>query len=1004
MGTKFTELVLPQELTAVAEDNTLQIEVASWECREPAGGYNPNEAGTYLFTPVLPQTYIIAENLQLPVITVVLESITEKVTEQTTDTERNETEDSAKAEPITESEDDTETESDTETELQTEVEEIRSQKKAADAVRTRRNRNNSDASRTFGLSNEKIIIEKDGQDIAVSLGENTPVTVPANQEIILTGTWNGNISGDQHVVTVRGGVEANITLRDLSIDVSGTDQAGAFTITGNSSVNLTVENGNLLSSGYKRAGLHISNDSALLVTEESTGAVEIYGGGHGAGIGGNGDGAGGRITINGGKLIAYGGLYNASNGPASGAGIGSGSFSSDDYQITVNGGEIIATAGLGAAGIGGGASAEGGEIQITGGKITTSSFSAAGMGNGINFNDFKATIAISGGTITAISSFETAIDAGQTGKIQITGGSIATNASQSTVPKPVNEVDIPVYLNTLTLGDPAVAKGTAVTECAVTDLAYEYGLKDVETGEDGKVYFWLPQDNSETARVAVTAAAQTYLAQWARTGAAEENTLYLPGNITYYDHEGEPLAVLPTEYDQVKSNICGARVSIPQIKPYDRTGYERFSGWFTEPDGGEQITEIDRESVQNYQLYARFEDITAPTGVIQIRDKQYSDFRDPAAVTLFTKRDAAVSVTGADSGSGIAAVQYLLSKTPLSLSAAEAAAGWIDYQNELTITPGTKCFVYARITDRAGNSACLGSDGMVVYRDSQAVTERIRYTKTSITDVTAEVTLHGNTVNEVRNGAVTLNENTDYSVDPANDTLTFHASYLNSLTAGAYTLEITYHPLGVEFADTAGNDAPAETALALTVEKAKQQFTGLPDLVKVSGDEAFTVTPGTNAAAEQPVFTYQSNDTTVIGIDARNNFVIRGPGTAEITVNASETASYMAAAESFTIRVLPDSAALNEVIAAVSDLLEGLAPTQIGTGDGQYPETAVQELQTALAAAQRIAAQLEQYSQLEVDAARDALLAALERFQNSRVQHHAYRFSTPSPATPEAVR
>jgi len=172
--------------------------------------------------------------------------------------------------------------------------------------------------------------------------------------------------------------------------------------------------------------------------------------------------------------------------------------------------------------------------------------------------------------------------------------------------------------------------------------------------------------------------------------------------------------------------------------------------------------------------------------------------------------------------------------------------------------------------------------------------------------------------------------------------------------------------------------------VALTVDKAEQVITGLQNLVKINGGDDFTVTPGSNAAAENPNISFQSSNVAVIDFDASGNFVIKGDGTTTITVLADETDNYKAATATFEIRVLANTASLEEVIAAAEDLIDDLQTDDIGNGDGQYPQDAVDDLRDAIDAAKAVANDTNA-TQAEVDAAKEALLKAIEEFQNSLI-------------------
>jgi hypothetical protein len=85
-------------------------------------------------------------------------------------------------------------------------------------------------------------------------------------------------------------------------------------------------------------------------------------------------------------------------------------------------------------------------------------------------------------------------------------------------PQPTNGRGANVYLNTLTVGGPAVADQPITSGsingavCANTPDAANgvYGIKDVKTDADGKVYFYLPAPATEAIRLAANTTNYTH--------------------------------------------------------------------------------------------------------------------------------------------------------------------------------------------------------------------------------------------------------------------------------------------------------------------------------------------------------------------------------------------------------------------------------------------------------------------------------------------------------------
>ena len=146
--------------------------------------------------------------------------------------------------------------------------------------------------------------------------------------------------------------------------------------------------------GYHKDGGEIIINGGIVFASSSKG---------GAGIGGGGESrSGGKITINGGEIIAS---------SRDGADIGGGCYGGGG-EITINGGTVYAKGGfiysdkIG-AGIGGGASGAGGDITINGGTVFATNCSydkfwgkGAVIGSGCGGAD-GGTITINGGKITA---------------------------------------------------------------------------------------------------------------------------------------------------------------------------------------------------------------------------------------------------------------------------------------------------------------------------------------------------------------------------------------------------------------------------------------------------------------------------------------------------------------------------------------------------------------------------------------------------------------------------
>ena len=220
---------------------------------------------------------------------------------------------------------------------------------------------------------------------------------------------------------------------------------------------------------------------------------------------------------------------------------------------------------------------------------------------------------------------------------------------------------------------------------------------------------------------------------------------------------------------------------------------------------------IIHECTVTYKL-----DKTSPTGKITLGTNVWNSFLNTITFGLFFKETKTVSIT-ADSDLSGATVAYYKSETPIAAEDIASVSGWVSGAS-FNINPNEKCFIYAKITDGAGNVTYLDTDGIVVYTDSAQADDSVAFIKISETDVTARVALNGNTIKEITRNGAALTPGTDYTV--SGDTITFKASYLKTLPAGVHTLIIGYNPLGETYEDAPGNQAPSTTSIDVIVLKA----------------------------------------------------------------------------------------------------------------------------------------------------------------------------------------
>ena len=108
-------------------------------------------------------------------------------------------------------------------------------------------------------------------------------------------------------------------------------------------------------------------------------------------------------------------------------------------------------------------------------------------------------------------------------------------------------------------------------------------------------------------------------------------------------------------------------------------------------------------------------DRTAPEASVTLGDNNWKEFLHAITFGLFFNETQTVTLAATDEGSGIQELHYFISQTALSLDEVKALREqWTVYTGGISIAPDSKCVVYARITDKAGNVSYRSSDGLVV--------------------------------------------------------------------------------------------------------------------------------------------------------------------------------------------------------------------------------------------------------------------------------------------------
>ena len=319
----------------------------------------------------------------------------------------------------------------------------------------------------------------------------------------------------------------------------------------------------------------------------------------------------------------------------------------------------------------------------------------------------------------------------------------------------------------------------------------------------------------------------------------------------------------------------------------DKTDWKDSLGDYTdqgEQSAGYYLKETATGAVTDKKTVTFKIDTGMPSGSIRIGENTFDSSLKDITYGYWFRDNVSVDITGADSASGIASVEYQAVSAEESYDANGTWLPW-NAEEKLSLTEGGRYVVYARVTDNAGNQTIVNSDGVAVFKDSVVVDSSIDYTRTTKASVDAKVTLNGNTVASVRNGETTLTERKDYTVSA--DKITFSGEYLDTLEAGTYKLTVAYHPQGVT--EYKGGDKPADSQIAVNVSRqtANVKITGTLDKEYDGQPADLAYTTNSNASVKTE---YKVNETwqTEAPIHA---------GTYEVRVSVSENGDFTSASD-----------------------------------------------------------------------------------------------------------
>ena len=168
---------------------------------------------------------------------------------------------------------------------------------------------------------------------------------------------------------------------------------------------------------------------------------------------------------------------------------------------------------------------------------------------------------------------------------------------------------------------------------------------------------------------------------------------------------------------------------------------------------------------ENMTVTAQWKDSEKPTGEIKISENSWKAFLNNITFGLFFKDTQTVTITAADNSGETVTVEYLLSAKELTKAELDGMT-FTAYTAPFGIDPDNEYIIYVRLTDTAGNTDCICSDGIVFDGTSPVITG-IEDGKTYCEAQTVTITEKYVDTVTVNGTEVTLDENGSFVLSPA---------------------------------------------------------------------------------------------------------------------------------------------------------------------------------------------------------------------------------------------
>ena len=124
---------------------------------------------------------------------------------------------------------------------------------------------------------------------------------------------------------------------------------------------------------------------------------------------------------------------------------------------------------------------------------------------------------------------------------------------------------------------------------------------------------------------------------------------------------------------------------------------------------------------KNITITAKWKDVEKPTGEIKISGNSWKAFLNNITFGLFFNDTQTVTITAADNSGETVTIEYLLSDKELTKAELDGMT-FTAYTAPFGIDPDNEYIIYVRLTDKAGNTDYICSDGIVLDGTSPVIT------------------------------------------------------------------------------------------------------------------------------------------------------------------------------------------------------------------------------------------------------------------------------------------